>query len=147
MAFAFGIERPLVAQSFRTFAVTLVGAAAAIPLDPGASKQNLITTFAISNPTTSGTSIFIGNAGVTAPGGANPGFEIQPGSAPAFRSFQEGRQLYELQGMLAQLVQAANCANTQLEKIPFIVFDLSTIFAFSAMNVTFTVIAFQAMYL
>lgn len=147
MAFAFGIERPLVTQTFRTFPVTLVAGAPALALDPNGTKQQLITTFSVSNPITSGASIFIGNEGVTDPTGANPGFEIQPGTAPAFKELQEGRQLYELQGPLAQLLQAANCQNVQLEKIPFVVFDMSRWFAFCTMNITFTVITFPAMYL
>lgn len=146
MAFTLGLDRPLVTQQFRTFPVTLVGAAAAVPLDPNGQKQNLITTFSISNPSGGG-SIFIGNAGVTAAGGANPGFEVQSGTAPAFKVIQEGRQLYELQVPLSQLLQVANCTNASLEKIPFVVFDMSQIFAFSAVNITFTVITFQQMYL
>lgn len=144
--FNFGIDRPQVTQSFRTFPVTLVGGAAAVPLDPSGSKQQLITSYAISNPA-AGSSIYIGTAGVTAPGGANPGFEIQAGTAPAFRVNQEGRQQYELQALLAIIAEMLGCQSVQLEKIPVQVFDMSQVFAFCAVATTFTVITFPLMYL
>lgn len=147
MAFSFGTQRDLVTQNFRTFPVTLVGTAAAVPLDISGSKQQLITAFGISNPLASGGSIYIGNQGVTDPTGANAGFEIQAGTAPFFREFQEGRQLYELQALIAEIAQRMNCGPLTLEKIPFVVFDLSQIYAFSLVNITFTVITFPTMYL
>jgi hypothetical protein len=147
VAFNFNISRDLVTQTFRAFAVTLVGTAAAVPLDPGGSKQQLITTFVISNPAASGGSVYIGNQGVTDPTGVNPGFEVQAGTAPAFKELQEGRQLYELQLILADIAKALKCTNIQLQKIPFVVFDMSQIFAFSTVNLTFTVITFPTMYL
>jgi hypothetical protein len=147
VAFNFNISRDLVTQTFRTFPLAIVGAAQAVPLDPGGSKQQLITGFGISNPAASGSSIYIGNAGVTDPTGANPGFEIQAGTAPFFREFQEGRQLYELQGLLAQIATVLQCVNVQVEKIPFVVFDMSQFFVFSLNNVTVTVITFPTMYL
>lgn len=147
MALSFGTQRDLVTQTFRTFPITLVAAAAAVPLDPNGNKQQLITSFGISNPAASGGSIYIGNQGVTDPTGANPGFEIQAGTAPFFREFQEGRQLYELQALLAPIAEQLNCANVGLERIPFVVFDLSQMFVFSLVAVTFTVITFPTMYL
>lgn len=147
MAFNFGTTRDLVTQNFRTFTVTLVGGAAALPLDPNGSKQQLITSFGISNPAASGGSIYIGNQNVTDPTGANPGFEIQAGTAPFFRELQEGRQMYELQQLIAMIASKLECTNVTLEKIPFVVFDLSQIFAFSTVALTFTVITFPTMYL
>jgi hypothetical protein len=147
VAFNFGTQRDLVTQTFRSFALTLTGGAAAVPLDLNANKQQLITSFGISNPLGSGGSIYIGNQGVTAPGGANPGFEIQAGTAPFFREFQEGRQLYELQLLVADIAEVLNCTNIGLEKIPFVVWDLSQLFVFSAVNLTFTIITFPTMYL
>lgn len=147
MSFNFGISRPLVTQTFRTFPVTLTGAAVAIPLDPTGTKQQLITAWGISNPLASGGSIYIGNQGVTDPTGANPGFEIQAGTAPFFRENQEGRQLYEVQVLLAQIASVLQCENVQKEKIPFVVFNLSEMFVFSTVNITFTVITFPSMYI
>lgn len=147
MAFNFGTQRDLVTQNFRTFTVTLGAGAVAVPLDPNGSKLQLITSFGISNPVGSGGSIYIGNQNVTDPTGANPGFEIQAGTAPFFREFQEGRQLYEVQSLVALIASKLECANVTLEKIPFVVFDLSQIFAFSLVGLTFTVITFPTMYL
>jgi hypothetical protein len=147
MTFYYGTTRDLVTQNFKTTAITLVGAAAAVPLDPNGSKQQLITGWGLSNPVASGGSVYIGNQGVTDPTGLNPGFEIQAGTAPFFKELQEGRQLYELQLLLARIAKQLQCTDVPMEKIPFVVFDLSTFFAFSLVNITFTLITFPVMYL
>lgn len=147
MGFNFNIQRDLVTQTFRTFPRALIANAAAVALDAGGSKQQLITSFSISNPVASGGSVYIGNQAVTDPAGVNPGFEIQAGTAPAFKILQEGRQLYELQGLTAQIATILQCTNVTLEKIPFVVFDMSQIFAFATVNITVTIITFPTMYL
>jgi hypothetical protein len=130
MPFSFGTERPLVSQQLISFPLTVPGAGQAIPISQTLDKSRLITTFAVSNPV-AGSSVYLGNAGVTA-AGANQGFEIPAGTAPAFRAFQESRQLYEIQGLVVTIARVLNCTLPEIEKIPFIVWDLTQLYLFSA---------------
>jgi len=141
-----GLQRPLMVQTFRTSLINVT--TAPLPLDPTVDKTKLITTFAVSNPV-AGASVYIGNAGVTIPGGANPGFEIPAGTSPQFSIDQQGRQLYELQAPLQGINAGLNC-NTSLltiEGLPFVVWDLSSIFIVAVAATTVTVITFPTMYL
>lgn len=147
MPFSFGTERPLVSQTLITFPLTVPGAGQAVPISQTLDKSRLITTFSVSNPV-AGSSVYLGNAGVSA-AGATQGFEIPPGTAPAFRTFQENRQLYELQGLLVVMAKVLNCSLPEIEKIPFICWDLTQLFLFSA-NVAgsqVTIAAFPQAYL
>jgi hypothetical protein len=151
MGFAYGTERPLVAQDMTTFALPVPFGGAppvSVPLSQKFDKTALITTFVISNPI-GGSSVYLGNSGVTLPAGTNAGLEIQAGSAPVFRTFQEGRQLYEMQVLLAGIAQGLECQMPQMEKIPFICWDLTRLFITSAnaAGSTVTVAVFPQMYL
>jgi hypothetical protein len=126
----FGIARPLVTQPLITFPLAVPGAGPAVCLGPLFDKSHLITSFIISNPV-AGSSVYLGGQGVTATG-ITEGLEISAGTAPNFRITQEGRQLYELQALAAVIAQLINCQPPVLEKIPFKVWDLSTLFLFSA---------------
>jgi hypothetical protein len=130
MPFSFGSERPQVSQQLISFPLTVPGAGLAIPISQSLDKSRLITTFSVSNPV-AGSSVYLGNAGVTATG-TTQGFEIPPGTAPAFRTFQETRQLYELQGLIVIIARVLNCTLPEIEKIPFIVWDLTQLYLFSA---------------
>lgn len=142
MALGFGIERPLISQILRTFSISIVGAASPVPLDVGGNKQQLITSFVISNPS-GGNSAFFGGPGVN----NTTGLEIQSGTSPVFTIDNQGRQLYELQGMLGNINAGLKCSDVPLEKIPFVVFDLSQYFLFALVNVTVSVATFPTMYL
>lgn len=143
----FGTERPLVSQQVISFPLTVPGAGSAIQISQTLTKKDLITTFGVSNPA-AGSSVYLGNAGVSA-AGANQGFEIPAGTAPYFRTFQEDRQLYELQSLLSVIVRGLNCTMPEMEKIPFICFDLSQLFLFSgnAAGSQVTILAFPQAYL
>lgn len=147
MAFGFGTERPHVTQQMITFPVAVPGAGQAIPISQSLDSTKLITTFGISNPA-AGSSVYIGNQGVQA-AGVNQGFEIPPGTAPQFRTFQEDRQLYEIQALLVTIAKALNCTNPQVERIPFICWDLTQLYLFSsnAAGSQVTVTAFPQAYL
>ena len=147
MAFNFGTQRPQVSQQTITFGLAVPGAGLAVPISSNLDKSKLITTFIVSNPA-AGSSVYLGNAGVQA-AGANQGFEILAGTAPAFRVFQEDRQLYELQTLMAALLKGLSCTVPDLEKIPFICWDLTQLFLFSG-NVAgsnVTIAAFPQPYL
>ena len=126
----YGISRPLVSQPFLSFPLAVPGACAAIAISSTIDKAKLITGFVISNPA-AGSSVYLGNSGVAATG-ANQGLEIQPGTSPFFAVRQEDRQLYELQALLQQIAMAMKCQNVEMEKIPFIVWDLTQLYLFSA---------------
>ena len=143
----FGIQRPQVTQTFFTFPLTVPGTGQPVALSQNFDKTKLITSFIISNPV-AGSSVYMGNAGVSNTG-ANQGLEIQAGTAPNFRITQEGRQYYELQTLVAMIVQQIGCTPAALEKIPFICWDLTQIFLFSAnaLGSQVTVAAFPQVYL
>lgn len=144
----FGTSRPQVSQTFLSFPLTVPGTGNAIPISVNLDKTRLITTFIVSNPV-AGSSVYIGGAGVAATGN-NQGLEIQAGTAPAFQIFQEGRQLYELQALQNMMLQVIECrTQVQLEIIPFICWDLTQLFLFSAnaAGSQVTIAAFPQMYL
>lgn len=136
----FGTERPLVVQLFRTFA--FAAGVTALPLEPTLDKTKLITTFMISNPS-AGASVFLGNEGVT----TATGLEIQSGTNPVFSIDNQGRQMYEIQGLLADITEGLSCRHVNMEKIPFVVWDLSRIFVVAAGAVNISVGVFPTMYL
>ena len=145
----FGTQRPLVTQELLSFPLVVSGTAGQpTPISTSLGKTRMITTFSISNPT-AGSSVYLGGANVTTPAGANTGFEIQAGTAPVFKILQETRQLYELQALLSTIAQGLKCQPVDLEKIPFVVWDLTQLFLISAnaggSNVTIS--AFPQMYL
>lgn len=144
----FGTTRPQVSQTFLSFPLLVPGAGNAVPIAVNLDKTRLITTFIVSNPV-AGSSVYIGGAGVQATGN-NQGLEIQAGTAPAFQIFQEGRQLYELQALQSMALQTLQCkTSVPLEIIPFICWDLTQIFLFSAnaAGSQVTIAAFPQMYL
>lgn len=143
----FGTLRAQVTQNIITFPLAVPGSGNPQPISTVLDKSKLITSFIISNPL-AGSSVYLGNAGVAATG-PTQGLEIQPGTAPNFRVNQEGRQLYELQTLVSMIVKQIGCVPPELEKIPFIVWDLTQIFLFSANAVgsTVTVAAFPQVYL
>jgi hypothetical protein len=140
MAFNLGLKRPLIVQQFRTFAFNV--GVAALPIEPTVDKTSLITTVVISNPI-AGISVFWGNQGVT----PTTGLEILPGTAPSFEIFQEGRQLYEIQGPLLDIDAGLQCRNIQPEAIPFVVWSPANMYLVSTAPTTVSIALFKAMYL
>jgi hypothetical protein len=150
MPFAFGTQRPQVVQQIITFPLTVPGAGAAVSIGAAQNldKSRLITSFVVSNPV-AGSSVYLAmNQGVSA-AGAQQGLEIAAGTAPNFKITQEDRQLYEIQILLAELVKLQKCQTPELEKIPFICWDLTQIYLFSAnaAGSQVTIAAFPQMYL
>jgi hypothetical protein len=144
----FGIARPLMTQTIVPFPLTVPGAGQAVPISATLDKSKLITSFVISNPI-AGSSVYLGNSPGTSNVGATQGLEIQPGTAPNFRVSQEGRQLYELQVLSGLIAKLINCQTPDMEKIPFKVWDLTTLYLFSG-NVAgsqVTIAAFPEPYL
>ena len=135
-----GLTRPLVVQQFRTFSL-LVGVVP-LPIEPTVDKTKLITSFVISNPI-GGVSVFMGNQGVL----TTTGLEIQPGTAPDFVLDQGGRQLYEVQAPLLDISAGLQCRTQALDGVPFVVWDMSTIFLVATAPQLVSVSLFPTMYL
>lgn len=117
MEFNFGNSRPRSTQQvlqFRRRAPAITQHP--IQLSEIIDETRLITTFMVGNPSTSSDSVMLSaSQGMIAP------IEIVPGATPVFTSFQEGRQLYELQ-ILIQMIASQQARD--LIQIPVIVWDL-----------------------
>lgn len=135
-----GSRRPLVVQQFRTFSVTV--GVKPLPIEPTLDKTKLITGYIISNPL-GGVSVFQGNLGVS----ILTGLEIQSGTAPFFAIDQEGRQFYELQAPLIDIAAGLKCTTQPLEGVPFVVWDLSTIYLVASAPQMVSVSVYPTMYL
>lgn len=135
-----GLQRPLIVQQFRTF--NFVAGIQALPIEPTIQKNALITGFIISNPL-GAVSVFLGNQGVT----VTSGLEIQAGTAPFFGIDQGGRQLYEVQAPLLDISAGLQCRTQPLEGVPFVVWDMSTIFLVATAPQVVSVSVFPTMYL
>ncbi len=140
MGIGIGLGRPLVSQQFEAFA--FVVGVAALPIQPNATPQQLITTFVISNAV-GAASVFLGGQGVA----TTTGLEIPGGTAPAFIISQEGRQMYELQSPLLDISAGLQCQTKEITAIPFKVWDLSKMFLVAGGAVTVTIMVFPEMFL
>ena len=140
MALQLGLKRPLVTQQFITFSVSVT--TSPLPLTTTVNKEQLITSFIISNPST-GISVFIGNQGVS----TTTGLEVIAGTTPVFEILQEGRQLYELQEPALDIVSGQQCRRVEAFGIPFIVWDMTQWFVVAAAATTISVALFPAPYL
>ena len=140
MALQLGLKRPLVTQQFITLSVSVT--TSPLPLATTVNKEQLITSFVISNPST-GSSVFIGNQGVS----TTSGLEVIAGTTPVFEILQEGRQLYELQEPALDIVSGQQCRRVEAFGIPFIVWDMTQWFVVAAANTTISVALFPAPYL
>lgn len=116
MDFNFGTARPLSVQEAILFN-RLVPSDRAIRLSEDLDQTKLVSSFLISNYSTNPESIFLG-----VDSRLQASIEIMPGAAPVFTSFQEGRQLYELQWLTAKI---ASQSAQDLIKIPIMVWDLT----------------------
>jgi len=138
----FAVTRPLVAQEFNTFGLT-VNVAPAQPLGPMYSITSIIDSFYITVPASAANSVFIGgNPGVT----ITTGLEIIAGTTVGFIIQHDGRQMYEIQKPLLDI--ARTMCNVELpEAIPFVVWDLSQIYVVATAATVISVAPFKAMYL
>lgn len=135
------IQRPIIAQQFTTFSLT-VGVAAA-PINGALQLQALIDSFAISVPSTAANSVFFGSDGVT----TVTGLELIPGTTSLFVVDHGGRQVYEVQQPVLEIAKAVKCYDVAPEAIPFVCWDLSQIFLVASAATVVSVAAFKAMYI
>ena len=140
MSFGLRVNRPLIAQWGDTFSFAVTTTAQ--PVLPNVDKTKLINSFMVSNPV-GGISVFLGfQPGVL----ITTGLEIPGGTLPSFPIFQEGRQLYELQGPVENIAGMLNCRDSGSDAIPFVVWDMSQVFLVASANTTVTIATFKAMF-
>lgn len=141
MEFNFGVARQRATQRVLMFNRTVPPTGTSIPVSEDLDAGQLITTFSINNYSNAPTSVFLG-----VDAGMHSSIEIVPGACPVFTSFQEGRQLYELQVLIMKI---ASQTATDLVKIPVIVWDLTTWYleSPSTESIPVTVTAFPLPYL
>lgn len=117
MEFNFGNSRPRATQQVLQFnRLAPPSTELAIPISETIDETRLITTFMISNYSNAPASVFLG-----ASQGMHASIEIVPGAAPVFTTWQEGRQLYEIQILVQQI---ASQRAQDLIQVPIIVWDL-----------------------
>lgn len=117
MDFNFGTARPLATQTVVQFnRMALPSTEPAIQLSEDLEASRLITSFVITNFSTNADSVFL-SASQTFPAA----IEIPPGASPVFTTWQEGRQMYELQVLIMKI---ASQRATDLIAIPIIVWDM-----------------------
>jgi len=138
------IQRPLLKQEAVNFAVTINNANEPVPLNSQMQLTAMVDSFMICNPVANANSIFIGfNSNVTT---AN-GMEIVTGTSVNFFIQHDGRQLYEIQGLVADIAVALTCRQMQLDAIPFVCWDMSQVYIVATAATTIACIAFKAVYI
>lgn len=98
-----------------------------------------IDSFVIVVPAAAANSIWIGNAAVT----VGVGFEVVPGASSNFAIEQGGRMLYELVRPILELAAVANCKIQAPDMLPFVSWDLSTLYAVASAPVAASIIFFR----
>lgn len=136
-----GLQRPLLKQEATTLSF-VVTTAASSPT-PALGLTSLIDSFDITVPSTAANSIFIGfDQGVT----TATGLELLAGTTTQFRVNQD-RQLYELQNLLNKMLQCMQGNAGVFEEIPFICWDMSSVFLIATANTTISLGLFKAVYI
>ena len=140
------LNRPLLKQEAVNFSCTMTVANQPVPLNAQMGLTSMVDSFLVCVPSTAGTSVFIGFDPNVTP--AN-GVELIAGITVQFIIDNQGRQLYEIQGLLSDLTVSQTCRQQQLEAIPYTVWDLSSIYLVVPVVVPTVVgvIAFKAVYI
>jgi len=115
--------------------------AQAIPVSEDIDQHKLVTSFVVNNYSNAPGSVFLGVSS-----SMHSSIEIVPGAAPQFTVFQEGRQFYELQILIAKI---ASQTAQDLIKIPVLTWDLTTWYLESSTPepIPVTIVAFPLPYL
>lgn len=132
-------KRAVLAQRFRPYAI-LVGIKPT-PLNVSFQQANisgLYDAFIISVPKAAANGVFLGDASISA--ALNNGLEILPG-VPIMLSIDNERQLYEIQGPLVDKL----CV-VPPEAIPFVAWDVSTIYLAAVAPTSVGVLLFPSSY-
>lgn len=116
MDFNFGVARERAVQQVLMFN-RYVPTAHAITVSDELTADRLVTTFMVNNYSTNSASVFLG-----VDPGMHSTIEIVPGACPVFTTWQEGRQMYELQVLLFKMLGSMA---PDLIKIPVICWDLT----------------------
>jgi len=120
MDFNFGNSRPRTVQESIQFR-RIVRFDTPTVVSEEFNADRLITSFSITNWSSNPYSVILRST-QHGPALDSPGIEIPPGTTPIFVSFQEGRQLYELQ-ILSALITSQQAKD--LIRIPVIVWDMT----------------------
>lgn len=136
------IDRPIVYQTFTTFALTV--GTVATQISTAFTKVDLIDSFAISLDAAAANNVFIGDIGVT----VNTGLEIVRGSGPVNFIIRNQPQQYDLQEPLLIIAETMQCQGPVAPRvIPFIIWDLSQICLVAAANTQVRIAPFRAIFI
>lgn len=136
-----GLQRPLLKQEATSMSFVVTTAAQSPTASLGLTS--LIDSFMITVPLAAANSVFLGfDQGVT----VTTGVELLAGTTSNFRIPQD-RQLYEIQNLLVTIARCLAGENKPFEDIPFIVWDMSSIYLIAAANTTISLALFKAVYI
>lgn len=137
------LVRPLIAQQGSQFTVAIAAANSPVPINGAMQITAQVDSFLLCNYSTNANSVFFGmDSGVT----VNNGIEILTGTTIAFIIDHEGRQIYELQGLQAEIAAALTCRQMQLDAIPFVVWDMSQVYVTAAAATNIGCVVFKSIY-
>lgn len=105
--------------------------AAAQPINQIFNQTAMIQSFILDNFSANTISVFLGDINVQ----VNTGLELVPGNPLGF-VIRQDRQLYELQDPLVISASADSCNSVPPVSIPFVVWDMTTIYAIASAPVT-----------
>lgn len=134
-------KRRIIPQEWwsRSLAVVATGPTPLAQNSTQSAIQALYDAVLITVPSTAANPVWLGDSSIL-PASAN-GLEITPGN-PIMLSISNERQLYELQ---APLIDESNCLTP--ESIPFVAWDISTMYFRAVAPTTIGIILFKAPYI
>jgi len=136
------VNRPLLKQEFTTFPLTVQ--TTGTPVNANMGITAMVDSFMITVPAGTANSVFLGgDQGVT----ITSGIELLAGTTVQFLINHDGRQQYELQAPLIDIATIVACRDYIPEAIPFVVWDMSSIFLVAVAPTAITVAIFKAMYI
>jgi|SRR5215467_10332488 len=134
------IFRPVVFQPLTSLLV-VVGVTPT-QLIPTYTKADLIDSFVLSVDALAANNVFIGDQGVT----TGTGIEVVAGGGPVNFRIRNQWQHYELQDPLLQVAEGLECQPISPFSVPFIVWDLSQIYAVAVAPTNMRIMPFRSQF-
>ena len=133
--------RPLLFQPIVSFSVAV--GTTATPIKANGNVNELITSFAISVPSTAANNVFFGDSNVT----LTTGLELIAGGGPVLFKLEDVRMLYELIDPALKTSQILGCKPFDRVDVPLTVWDLSQVFLVATAATTVAIAVFKEQFI